>query len=217
MKFKKAVSSIFSYILLSVIFILLLPFLLLFLVFKLIMTPFDYVKYKRSRYQQDFPHKYSWLRSPHIDNELYTLIKEKALPIEYVKDPSDYDLPGFFIFRNILLVFYEPLFFDREKGIFISYPETDDEHCEDEHDCDNDTENTDDCLSISETSDRIINEFRAVAPDTECDSVVFLYKRKNLETMYAEGALAAAEQLDEFIIYEKGTLETAIRSFIDTH
>ena len=99
-------------LILTFVLILCLPFCFLFLFFKLLATPFDYIKYNRSRYQKDFPHKYSWLKEPHFDNAAYTAIKESALPVEYIKWSEAYDLCGYFIYKDILLDFTEPLFFD---------------------------------------------------------------------------------------------------------
>ena len=98
--------------------IIFLPFFLLYLLFKLLSTPFDYIKYKKSRYQKDFPHKYTWLREPHIDNAPYTAIKENELPVEYIKWSEDYDIGGYFVYKDILLDFTEPFFFDEEKKLF---------------------------------------------------------------------------------------------------
>ncbi len=201
------------------VFILFLPFLLLYLLYKLIIMPLDYVKYKKSRYQQDFPRKYRWLSTPHVDNEPYTAIKEKELPVEYIKWREDYDLNGYFIYKDILLDFNEPLFFDKKKGLWLSWigQENEDDESDEVEDIkadDSDYENTDDCLSVDETKAYIIEEFAKNVSGRECNNVVFFYSLKNLEKIYEEGGLKKMRELDGFVIYEKGELAKAIADFI---
>lgn len=105
----------------SIIFVL--PIALIYLLFKLFATLFDYIKYKCSQYQRDFPQKYSWLSVPHFDNAVYTAIKENNLPVEYIKRSGDYNLCGYFVYKDILLDFTEPFFFDKEEKIFLRLPD----------------------------------------------------------------------------------------------
>ena len=202
-----------------VLFILFLPFLLLYFLYKLIIMPVDYFKYKHSRYQQDFPRKYRWLSTPHVDNDPYTAIKENDLPVDYIKWREDYDLNGYFIYKNTLLDFNEPLFFDKKKGLWLSWigQENEDDERDEAEDIeadDSDYENTDDCLSVDETKAYIIEEFSKNLPDRKCNDVVFFYSKKNLEKLYEEGGLEAMRGLDGFVIYEKDELAKAISDFI---
>ena len=199
-----------------VAFIIFLPFFLLYLLFKLLWTPFDYIKYKKSRYQKDFPHKYTWLREPHTDNAPYTAIKENALPVEYIKWSEDYNLSGYFVYKDILLDFTEPFFFDEEGKIFLRLPDgneseetTDDETSEEE--------NSDKCLTVEETKELILDGFRNSVPERECHRIVFFYSRKDVLRDYKEEGLNTMRELDDFIIYEKCELANVIKDFIENN
>ena len=206
-----------------VAFIIFLPFFLLYLLFKLLSTPFDYVKYKKSRYQKDFPHKYTWLREPHIDNAPYTAIKENELPVEYIKWSEDYDIGGYFVYKDILLDFTEPFFFDEEKKLFLCLPDSKDaeEVSYDESDDSQDTElketNADECLTVDGMKELILGLFRDNAPNRECNRIVFFCSRRNAERDYKEEGLNAMRELDDFIIYEKGELAKVIKDFIENN
>lgn len=206
-------ATVGTFLVFGVVFLLVLPFLLLYFLYKLVTTPFDYFKYKRSLYQRDFPHRYAWLATPHMDNEAYTVIKENRLPVEYIKWRQEYDLNGYFIYKDILLVFTEPFFFDRKRGLWLIWPaNTSDESAEDVED--EDYENTEDCLTVDEAKAYIIEQFCEDVPGRVCNRVVFFYSRKNLETVYEEGGLESMRALDDFIIYEKGMLADAIKHVI---
>ncbi|MBE6531817.1 MAG: hypothetical protein E7679_07030 [Ruminococcaceae bacterium] len=219
MKIKESIreksASIGAFLIVSVVFIIILPFLLGYFLYKLISTPFDYAKYKRSRYQQDFPHKYSWLATPHIDNKVYTIIKENNLPIEYIKWREEYDLNGYFLYKDILLVFEEPFFFDKKRGLWLIWPGNGcDEESEDIDE--EDYENTDDCLTVDEAKKYILERFREDVPGLECNRVVLFYSRKNVENHYEQGGLEKMRELDDFIIYDKGELTDAIKKIVES-
>lgn len=195
------------------IIIIVLPITLIYLLFKLLATPFDYIRYKRSRYQRDFPHKYSWLSEPHFDNAAYTAIQENNLPVEYIKWSEDYNFCGYFVYKDILLDFTEPFFFDEEGKIFLRLPDeneseetTDDETSEEE--------NSDKCLTVEETKELILDGFRNSVPERECHRIVFFYSRKDVLRDYKEEGLNTMHELDDFIIYEKGELAQVIKAFI---
>ena len=186
------------------------------MVFKFFATPFDYIKYKRSRYQKDFPHRYSWLKEPHMDNAPYTAIKENNLPVEYIKWSEDYDIGGFFVYKDILLDFTEPLFFDEEGKVFLLLSNekeaveiTDDETSEEE--------NSDKSLTVAETKELVLGLFRDNAPNRECNRIVFFYSRRNAKRDYKEEGLNVMRELDDFIIYEKGELAKVIKDFIENN
>ena len=98
-------------------------FLLFFLIFKFITMPFNYYRYRHSQYQKDFPHKFDFLDPFHIDNIPYSIIKENELPIQYIKWSKEYNMYGYFIYKDILLDFTEPFFFDAETNTFTFNPE----------------------------------------------------------------------------------------------
>lgn len=100
--------------------ILLFPVFLLFLLWLLIITPFDFIKYKNSRYYKDTKEKYSWLCPTSYYVKFYDLIKKENLPVDYYRD--DY-VPitgyGFFVYKDTLLLNdYEPCY-DEENSIWL--------------------------------------------------------------------------------------------------
>lgn len=104
----------------KILTILLFPVAILFLLCFLLITPFDYLKYKRTRYYQDTHETYSWLCASSYYIKLYEEIKKSNLPIDYYR--CDYGAPitgcGYFIYKDILILNdYEPCF-DREKNIW---------------------------------------------------------------------------------------------------
>ena len=223
MKIKDSIAEKLLVVFCIVAFIIFLPFFLLYLLFKLLSTPFDYIRYKRSRYQKDFPHKYTWLREPHIDNAPYTAIKENELPVEYIKWSEDYDIGGYFVYKDILLDFTEPFFFDEEKKLFLCLSDSKDaeEVSYDESDDSQDTElketNADECLTVDGMKELILGLFRDNAPNRECNRIVFFCSRRNAERDYKEEGLNAMRALDDFIIYEKGELAKVIKDFIENN
>ena len=198
-------------VLLAVFVILLLPFIFLYLLYKLLATPFDYARYKRSRYQQDFPHRYTWLDVPHRDNEPYTAIKENNLPVSYIKWSDAYELSGYFVYKDILLDFTEPFFLD-EDGLYSvwnkyeTYISEDGTVDEDEGDV---------RLTIEETKGRILNDFHQCVPEQVCNRVVFFFSHKNIERFCTEKGSDIFRETDGFIVYEKGGLSQAIKDFTD--
>ena len=205
------------------IIIIVLPIALIYLLFKLLATPFDYIKYKHSRYQRDFPHKYSWLSEPHFDNGAYTAIKENNLPIEYIKWSEDYDIGGYFVYKDILLDFTEPFFFLEEKKLFFCLPDSKDaeevsyDESDDSQNTELDEDNTDQCLTVDGMKELILGQFHYNVPNRECKRIVFFCSRKNAERDYKEEGLNVMRDLDGFIIYEKGELAKVIKEFIDSN
>ena len=204
-------------IIVSILFILfliiILPIALLVLLWKFFAAPFDYIKYKRSRYQQDFPHKYSWLRATHVDNEAYTAIKENSLPVEYIKWSEDYNFFGYFVYKDMLLDFTEPFCFDEEEKLFFDSIDKN-EMANDETE---DDDNGDKRLTVEETKELILGRFCDNIPGRECNRIVFFYSGKNAKREYTEEGLEIMRTLDDFIIYEKGELSKAIKDFTDNN
>lgn len=223
MKIKVSVAEKILPLFCIVAFIIFLPFFLLYLLFKLLWTPFGYIKYKKSWYQKDFPHKYTWLREPHTDNAPYAAIKENALPVEYIKWSEDYNLSGYFVYKDILLDFTEPFFFDEEKKLFLCLPDSKDaeevsyDESDDSQNTKLDEDNTDQCLTVDGMKELILGQFHYNVPNRECKRIVFFCSRKNAERDYKEEGLNVMRGLDDFIIYEKGELAKVIKKFIDSN
>ena len=104
-------------ILLTVIF---LPIVVLFLLGLLIITPFDYFKYKKSRYYKDTKEKYSWLCASSYYIKFYDMIKNENLPIDFYRcDYAQITGYGFFVYKDTLILNdYEPCY-DEEKNIWL--------------------------------------------------------------------------------------------------
>jgi hypothetical protein len=177
--------------------------------------PFNYYRYRHSQYQKDFPHKFNFLDPFHIDNIPYSIIKENELPIQYIKWSKEYDMYGYFIYKDILLDFTEPFFFDPETNTFKFNPEEEVEENEDDNNQDNG--NVENCLSVEETKAFVLNDFHKNIPEWECKQVVFLYSQERLEKTHGKIALEKMSGSNDFIVYKKGTLLQVLKEFIDTH
>lgn len=221
MKLKHKIEHGFILLLCSAVAILVTPILLLWLIFELLATPFKYIQYRRSRYQQDFPAKCDWPIIPHSDSDIYAFIKERDLPIEYFKWSEQYDFKGYFLYKDILLNFEEPFFFDNEKKLWFGGPGSEYdksiyEEDTDESDSDNDVDNGDDCLTVEAVKENCLAGFRKNIPHRECNQVVFFYRRKEAE-YYGQGAVEKMQDLDDFIVYEKKQLKETILEFIQNN
>ncbi len=212
-KLRDRLENALATVLISGAVIIGLPFILLFLIFQLLMTPVFYIRLKRSRYQQDFPRKYSWPGYLHADDEPYTVIKENNLPVEYFKWSDDYEMHGHFVYKDILLWFADSFFYDKEKGLLLCWLEGKNEDLTESDETDGN--NTDDCFTVAGTQAYMLEAFRENVPERECSRVVFFCQRKRVEKVYEEGGLERMRQLDDFVIYEKGELAKAIREFIE--
>lgn len=219
---KKLFGTFWGILIFAVCFIVILPFLLLYLIFELLYAPICYIKIKRTRYQKDFPNRYKLFDRPHSDNEVYTIIKERGLPIEYFKFYEDYYMLGDFLLGDVLTVFSEPFFFDRENGLWLYDGPCDfdegEEHgcdcgCEDGGECE--CEHSDeDCLSVDATVELFLEHFKKNAPDRACNRVVFFYDQKTARKNYGDAAIEIMRGMDCFVLYEKGGLEAAIIDFV---
>ncbi len=78
----------------------------------LISTPFDYFKYKRTRYYKDTNEKYSWLCTTSFYIKFYDTVKENRLPIDYYRCGDSYFTGyGYFVHNDTLILNnYEPCY-----------------------------------------------------------------------------------------------------------
>lgn len=217
MKFKDSFwSQLLAGICLIFILAILIPVGLFFLIFKFITMPFNYYKYRHSQYQKDFPHKFNFLDPFHVDNIPYSIIKENELPVEYIKWSKEYDMYGYFIYKDILLDFTEPFFFDSETSTFTFNPEEEAEE-KTEDDNNQDIDDVENCLSVEETKVFVLNDFYNNIQKRECKQVVFFYSQEKLEKAHGKFALEKMSDLSDFIIYKKDTLLQVLKEFVDTH
>ena len=201
MKLKNVISNISPNILVCIFIIVFLPFILLLLIGCILYTPIDYIKFKRSAYQKDFPRKYKWLCGRHADNDIYTIIKENDLPISYLRFYDDYELSGDFLYKDIALNFSQPFFFDDKKEEWLFWPHNDgDNETEDAEDVEIE-DNTDDCLTEAESREYILGQFKEQYPNVACTQMVFFYEIKFVKSVYGALALKKMQQNDSFILY----------------
>ena len=211
MKPKNIISNIAPNILVCVLLIIFLPFCLLLLIGYVLYTPIDYIKFKRSAYQKDFPRKYKWLCGRHVDNRIYTIIKENDLPISYLRSYDDYELAGNFLYKDIALEFSQPFFFDDKKEEWLFWPHNDGDNEAENVEIE---DNTDDCLTEAESREYILGQFKEQYPNVACTQMVFFYENKFVKSVYGDLALKKMQQNDSFILYQKGKLKEAIQEFI---
>ena len=214
MKLKNVISNMTSNVLVCILLIIFLPFCFLLLIGYILYTPIDYIKFKRSAYQKDFPRKYKWLCGKHVDNDIYTIVKENSLPISYLRFYDDYELSGDFLYKDIALNFSQPFFYDDKKESWLFWPGNND-GCEVEETEDSEFEdNTDDCMTEEESREYILGEFNEHYPGVACTKMVFFYENKFVKSVYGEMALKKMQQKNSFILYNRGELKEAIEEFI---
>lgn len=214
---KQRLGAMASTLLMWVVALLCLPLMILILVGQVLYTPIEYVKFKKSRYQQDFPRKYSLWCGVHLDNEVYTIVKENDLPVEYIKWSEDYGLHGYFVSGDVLLNFTEPFFFDEQKKTWLLWPGNAENANDEAEDVDVEhvgEDDTDDCLTVEEAKVFLLDCFRTDVGDRACCRVAVFYERKKAEKNYGKEAVEKMKATEDFVVYERGELLQAIQSVI---
>ena len=181
------------------------------LVGSLIDLPIDYIRFKRSRYQKDFPRKYSSWCGPHIDNALYTIVKERELPIRYFRQNHlNYEKSGWFLYNDILLDFGHSMFEDETRNVLCKY------FTKDEEDLPETEEDTDDedLLSVAAQKRDAMDAFHRHEPDQPCTRVVFFINQSSAEDMYDDAGMEELRTSDDFVLYTKKTLADQLEKFI---
>ncbi|MBR3779413.1 MAG: hypothetical protein IKL13_06835 [Clostridia bacterium] len=217
MKIKERLGDIASTALVWVIIALCLPWMLLVLIGQFLYTPIEYIQFKRSRYQQDFPRKYSLWCGVHLDNEVYTIVKENNLPVEYIKWSEDYGLHGYFVSGDTLLNFTEPFFYDEKKQEWMLWPGNAEDENDEVEDVDVEhvgEDNTDDCVGVEAAKELMLQWFAADVAGRECRRVAVFYERQKTERIYGKEQAEALKSAG-CILYERGALAQAIREVIE--
>lgn len=146
-----------------IITVLLFPLVVLFLLGLLIITPFDYFKYKKSRYYKDTKDKYSWLCTSSYYIKFYDLIKNANLPIDYYR--SDYFSVtgyGFFVYKDsLILIDYDPCY-DEDKNIWA-------------------VEIEDEYIDIKEDVENVIDRCNKLLGNNNCQKAVVLIDKDLFE------------------------------------
>ncbi len=159
------------------------PVVLLFLLGLLIITPFEYFKYKKSRYYKDTKEKYSWLCTSSYYIKFYDLIKNENLPIEFYR--SDY-APitgyGYFVYKDILILNdYEPCY-DAEKNIWLV--EIEDEYVDIKEDIENAIDRCNELLGNNVCKKAVVlidKDIFEEHPNVKYENIEFLPVRDDLD------------------------------------
>ena len=77
--------------------IIFLPFILLYFI---IYTPVDIIRYRKTQYYKDTKDKYTWLAAKSYCVRLYEAVKKAGLPIEYYRRGKCF---GYFLYKNYLI------------------------------------------------------------------------------------------------------------------
>ncbi len=214
---KERLGDVATTILLWVVITLCIPLMFLVLLGQFLLVPITYVRFKKSRYQKDFPRKFSFFCGVHPDNEVYTIVKENDLPVEYIKWSEDYDLHGYFVSGDVLLNFTEPFFFDEQKKTWLLWPGNSENENDEVEDVDVEhvgEDDTDDCLTAEEAKAFLLDCFRTDVGDRACCRVAVFYERKKAEKNYGKEAVEKIKATEDFVVYERGELLQAIQSVI---
>ena len=212
MKVKEKAGNVASTVLVWVVIGLLLPLMLLVFLGQFLLAPITFVRFKKSRYQKDFPRKFSLFCGVHPDNEVYTIVKENDLPVEYIKQDEEYYLFGYFVCGDTLLNFTEPFFYDEKKNVWLFWPGEEEKEPM-EIDENEDEDNTDDCVAVDVAKELMLQRFAADVAGRECRRVAVFYERQKTERIYGK-AQAEALKSAGCILYERGALVQTIREVV---
>ena len=163
--------------------ILLLPVIVLSLFGLLIITPFDFLKYRKSRYYKDTKDKYSWLCTSSYYIQFYDIIKNENLPIDYYRcENAPVTGYGFFVYKDILILNdYEPCY-DEEKNVWLV--EMEDEYVDIKVDVENAIQRCNELLKNDVCKRAVVlmdEDLYEQHPDVKYDGIEFLPVRNNLD------------------------------------
>ena len=167
-------------IILTVIF---LPIVVLFLLGLLLITPFDYLKYKKSRYYKDTKEKYSWLCTSSYYIKFYDMIKNENLPINFYRcDYAPITGYGFFVYKDILILNdYEPCY-DEDNNVWLV--EIEDEYIDIKNDVENAIDRCNELLKIMYVKKAIIlidKDLFEEHPNVKYENIEFLPVSNDLD------------------------------------
>ena len=98
-------------------FILLFPVSVIVMLCLVVVTPFDYLKYKRTQYYKNTGTKYTFLAGMSPRVKLYEVIKKEQLPIDFYRDETGLTEDGYFLYRDTLILNdYVDLCYDEERN-----------------------------------------------------------------------------------------------------
>lgn len=172
------------------------PFIILFLIGVAFYTPFDYYKYRRSRYFKDTNERYGIFLRSCTPFKIYNAIKEENLSIEYLRHKKSEHLTREFFYCGDTLITYgwAPEYDEDNKKwyVFATKEKEDDE-----------------VLTVESIFEEEIAEFNEAMGFDVCKKAVALVEK----SAFKENHYEIAKENEMFLIYERGKLKEALRSF----
>lgn len=153
----------------AIIFILVFPVALLMMLFMLLYTPIDFLRYLFSDFRRDMKRiwskraRYLWLITITAHYKLYNLIAKNNLPISFLPENDNVCAGGFFYFNKILFEEDAAPHYDSEKGDWYLIHG----HHEEEN-----------LISYVEWKKAHFRECMAHNENMKCESVVFLVEER---------------------------------------
>lgn len=138
--------------------------------------PFDYIKYKKSKYYKDTHKKYEWFAGMTDEVRFYDLIKDNNLDIEHITvKTKELKNVSYFVYKEILIAIDVMPYFSEKKEKWLVVAD------ENEESEDNDY-TLEDYLNIylDEFNQQVENKIceKVVALLDECDYEEHIYKRE---------------------------------------
>lgn len=155
----------------SILIIVLIPILLIAVLWLLLMTPIDYIRYKRSPYYKDLRKKYTFAVCYNDTYVLYNLIKKSEIP-EIVYHPKEENDPcGYFTLFDILLIYdlSTTIYYEKKKdGFYLIAPEEEASDGNENGDEDNE-------ITLAEYTEHLLLDAQKDLPDIPLTRSLFLY------------------------------------------
>ena len=191
---KKILSKIFEVFL----WIIAIPTVIIAGIALLLYTPIDIFKYRHSAFYRDTHCKYE----PFIGNamwfQLYELMRQENLPLNFHLHSTDEDTTGYFRYRNTLLALDWPLEYAADhKQWFVLY----------------DNEDHEPCTPMSDALELELNAFHKNTGATDCHRAVVL---ADIENIAEEDRPHLAECPDILPYQGKKDLSRAVKAWIET-
>ena len=184
-------------IIILILFLLFLPILILgLLIYTLVYTPYDYIRYKSSAYYKDQRRRYRWLFAKSNCFKIYNSIKEHGLPIEYVEESESNFGQGYFFYRDVLIVYDESLVFDDGQG---SWTVSREDKGENEY------------INLSDAIQSEIVQFNSLFKDIDVNNGVILCDISEIET----NGIANPDECKLLFTYRDNDLPAALERLIE--
>ena len=189
---KRTSSKIFDY-LMCIIFI---PILILVVIGFILYLPFDYIKYKYSRFYKDYKEKYTMFSGMSQYFEMYNAVKESGLPIEYIRNKNVDNAYGYFVYEKTLLIFDYCLFYDEyyQKWAVVESNEEDREKF----------------CSVEEMVEVMLDEVNEFMGEKACNKAIVLVDLSELHDEYVD----KVQECKILLPYQKGKMMESIKEFI---